>query len=275
MPIIDLVKYNGAPDVLAWKYPNENLSSYAQLIVSDCQEAVLFKNGQVLDKFTAGHYVLESYNVPLLTRLMGLPFGGKTPFCVEVWFVNKLHVLDIKWGTSSPILLQDPKYGILLQLRSFGQFGIRILNAETFLCKLVGTLPQFDRHTLTAYFRGVYTTKVKESIASYILNKELSALEINAHLDQISQFIQQQLAPTFLDFGIELVNFYVNDINFANEDISVQSLQLALAKRAEHQILNDVKSANHPNNLPMFCMGCGQSISSASANFCPMCGQKL
>ncbi|MDE8209606.1 SPFH domain-containing protein, partial [Erysipelothrix rhusiopathiae] len=51
-------------------------------------------------------FVVVSYNIHLCT------FGKKSPFKAEVWFVNKAHTLDIKWGTTSPIQIQDPKYGI-------------------------------------------------------------------------------------------------------------------------------------------------------------------
>lgn len=274
MPIIDFVKYNGAPDVLAWKYPNENISSYAQLIVSDCQEAIVLKDGQILNTYTAGRYVLESYNVALVNRFMALPFGGKTPFSLEVWFVNKLYALDIKWGTATPILLQDPKYGIMLHLRAFGQFGIRIAHSETFLRKLVGTLSRFDHTTLTEYFRGMYIAKVKECIASYVLQHTLSALELNAHLDRISQFIKEQLFPDFQDFGIELLNFYVNDISFASQDSSMKSLQLALAKRAEQQILHSATVCPEAVPTVTYCTACGQ-VAAPSASFCSACGQKI
>ena len=51
MAIVEVVKYNGKPDVLAWKYPNEELGTWTQLIVNESQEAVLVKGGKVFDVF--------------------------------------------------------------------------------------------------------------------------------------------------------------------------------------------------------------------------------
>lgn len=41
MAIVDVVKYNGGPDVFAWKFPNSELGTWTQLIVNESQEAIL------------------------------------------------------------------------------------------------------------------------------------------------------------------------------------------------------------------------------------------
>ena len=51
MAIVEVVKYSGNPNVFAWKYPNEELGTWTQLIVNESQEAVLFKGGKALDVF--------------------------------------------------------------------------------------------------------------------------------------------------------------------------------------------------------------------------------
>ena len=237
MAIIDVVKYNGAPDVYAWKYPSEELGTWTQLIVNESQEAILFKGGQALDVLSAGRHTLSTANIPILSKLVNLPFGGRSPFTAEVWYINKVHSLDIKWGTATPIQLQDPKYNIFIPLRSYGQFGIQITDSRMFLTKLVGTLPRFDKDNLVRYFRGLYLTKVKDAISSYLVKKQISALEINAYLEELSEFLQERMAPTMDEYGIRLVNFYVNDINVPETDPAVKKLKDALAKKAEMDIV--------------------------------------
>lgn len=237
MAIIEVVKYNGGPDVFAWKYPNEELGTWTQLIVNESQEALLFKGGQALDLFSAGRHTLDTYNIPILNKLINLPFGGRSPFAAEVWYINKAYSLDIKWGTPTPIQLQDPKYKVFIPLRSHGQFGIQIMDSRKFLVKLVGTLPIFDKDSLINYFRGLYLTKVKDSISSYLIKKQISVLEINAYLDELSEFLKERMLPTFEEYGIKLANFYINDINVPEDDTAVKKLKDALAKRAEMDIV--------------------------------------
>ena len=49
MGVMDVIKYNGRPDVFAWKYPGEELGTWSQLVVNQSQEAVLVKGGSVAD----------------------------------------------------------------------------------------------------------------------------------------------------------------------------------------------------------------------------------
>ncbi len=230
--------------VLAWKYVHpthpersDELGTWTQLVVRESQEAILFRNGQALDLFTPGRHTLETANVPLLSRLVKLPFGGASPFKAEVWFVNKVELLNIKWGTPDPIQIQDPRYKVLLPVRSFGQFGIRVADARKFLVKLVGTVRVFDQEHLNAIFRGLILTKAKDLVSSYLVKQRISVVEVNAHLDDISVHIRERLAPTMEEYGIEVPNFFVNSINIPEDDPAVAELKKALADRARMDIV--------------------------------------
>jgi len=237
MAIIDVVKYDGGPNILAWKYPNSELGTWTQLIVNETQEAILCKDGQVLDCFRAGRHTLDTANIPILNKFINLPFGGKSPFSAEIWYINKVATLDIKWGTPTPIQLQDPKYNVFIPIRAFGQFGIKISDSKTFLTKLVGTLPTFTSDDVMKYFRGVYLTMVKDAISGYLVKKKVSIIEINANILDLSENLKVSVAPKLGEYGIELVNFYVNDISTPEDDSAVITLKEALAKKAEMDII--------------------------------------
>lgn len=237
MAIVEVVKYNGGPDVFAWKYPSEELGTWTQLIVNESQEAVLVKGGKVLDVFGSGRHTLDTSNIPILNKVVNLPFGGRSPFTAEVWYINKVYSLDIKWGTASPIQIQDPKYGVFIPVRSNGVFGIHIEDSKKFLIKLVGTLSVLDKASIVKFFRGVYITKVKDAVSQYLIHNQVSVLEINAYIDELSSFMKERIEPTMKEYGITLVNFYVNDLSIPEDDSAVIKLKDALAKRAEMNII--------------------------------------
>lgn len=237
MAIVDVLKFTSDASIFAWKYPNSELATWSQLIVNESQEAILMKNGQIADVFGPGRYVLSTDNIPILQGIINLPFGRKSPFSAEVWFINRAFALDIKWGTTTPIQVQDPKYGVFVPMRAFGQFGIQIEDSRRFLTKLVGTMPFFNTKTLTDYFKGLYVTRVKDRLSSCLVKSKISILEINSHLDEISSELESQLQGEFAEFGIRVVSFYVNDISVPENDPAVKQLKAALAKRAEMDIL--------------------------------------
>lgn len=237
MAVVEVIKYNGKPDVLAWKYPSEELGTWTQLIVNESQEAILVKSGKALDVFGSGRHTLETANIPILNKIINLPFGGRSPFTAEVWYINKGYNLDVKWGTPTPIQIQDPKYGIFAPVRSNGAFGIHVADSKKFLVKLVTTMPTFDTTAVVKYFRSLYVTKVKDAISTYLVHKQISILEINAYIDELSQYMKERIQPVMDDYGIELVSFYVNEISVPEDDTAVKKLKDALSKRAEMDII--------------------------------------
>ncbi|QIK56729.1 SPFH domain-containing protein [Erysipelothrix sp. HDW6A] len=237
MALINIVKYEGESNVFAWKFPNDELSTKSQLIVNESQVAVLFRGGKAYDVFEAGRHTLDTANIPLLNKIVNLPFGGETPFKAEIWYVNMVHTLDIKWGTQTPVSIQDPKYGIYIPISAYGQFGMTINDPKTFLKKMVGTVPNFGREHITKYFRGMYTTHVKDEISTYLIEKKITALDLGAYLTELSDFMKQQMKNEFDMYGIELLNFYVEDISAPEDDEGVIRLKKALSKRAEMDII--------------------------------------
>ena len=69
MKIFDIIKYSGDNDTFVWKFPGEDFNTLSQLIVSESQEALFFKDGKALDLFTAGRYTLHTQNIPLIMEM--------------------------------------------------------------------------------------------------------------------------------------------------------------------------------------------------------------
>ena len=238
MPVIDLVKWNGNPNILAWKFPStEELSTWTQLIVNETQEAYLVKGGVYEGPFGAGRHTLSTENLPVLRTLIGIPFGGKSPFTAEVWYVNRATNLEIRWGTPDPIQLQDPKFQIMVPVRAFGQYGIKVVDSKKFLLKLVGTLPAFDVTTLSDYFKGVFTTKIKTHIAKAIIQNGQSVLEISTQLETLSDLLKESLKSEMEEYGVGLAQFNIHSINVPEDDPAVITLKAALARRTEMNLL--------------------------------------
>ena len=237
MAIIDLVKWESTPGILAYKYPSQELATWTQLIVNESQEAFVVLGGVYDGPFGAGRHVLETQNLPGVRSLLGLPFGGKSPFSAEVWFVNRLVKLDVTWGTPDPILLQDPKFGLVVPVRAFGQYGLEISDSKRFLLKIVGAQPSFGVERLKEYLAGILTVRIKQAIASAIIEREISVLETSLHLESISHDIGVSVNEAVSEYGLRISQFSVRSINVPENDAAVQKLQTAFADKAKFSIL--------------------------------------
>lgn len=238
MSAIDVIRWNAAPRVFAYRFENCELNYKSQLIVSESQEAVLVKEGLFYGPIGPGRHTLETKNFPFLTKMVtALTTNKKTPYTAEIWFLQKSVPLDMKWGTSDPIIVEDPKYHIALPIRAFGQYGIRIVDSCRFLARLMGRLPAFTEKTLAGYFKGVIVTRVKNVMASVMESESCSLLQIGSKLNEISVILEKSISGDLAEYGVELRLFMVNSISTDDGDPSVIQLKKALAKKAEMDII--------------------------------------
>jgi membrane protease subunit (stomatin/prohibitin family) len=214
--ISDVIKFEGESGALVWKYPSDNFNTTSQLIVHESQEAVFFRNGEALDLFTTGRYTLETQNIPILRNLLNLPTGGVSPFHCEVYFINKVMTLNVKWGTSTSSEVIDPRFNILINIGASGGMGIQVADSRKFLIKLVGTETKLTADRLQGYFRENIAARVKSYITRIM--SEVSFAVVNAQLNDISVALHNQLSEDMKPFGINLVNFYVSTIHIPDDD---------------------------------------------------------
>ncbi len=227
MAFIDVIKYESNSDEFVWKHPVEDLKLGSQLIVNTSQKAFFIKGGQIFDEFDSGTTTLKTGNIPLLNKLINLPFGDDSPFQAEVWFVNMMSFLDNKWGTPAPILLEDPKYKVIVPVRAFGQFGLSIEDPRKFLELLVGNMTDFSVDKVMDYFEGVVISSITSGIGKKIVLDGLSILEIQAVVSDVSLFCHKLIQEEFEKYGIKIENFFIMSINVPEDDPSVLKLKEA------------------------------------------------
>lgn len=245
MAVLDRIKFDGltSREWLVYRYPGEDFVLGSALIVGEGQVAVFIKGGKICDVFYPGSYTLNTDNLPLLNKIVNLPYGRKTPFTAEIYYINTTTKLDMHWGTTDPIQLIDPKYFVRLHIRAFGQFGLKIVDYTSFISELIGALGNsaVNYKKVLEFYKGVLVTKVKTIVSDLIINEKISAFEITPKLDEISQKAHKILKVEFEKYGFELPNFYIQSINFPDEDFD--QINKILEKKASFEIIGDNRYA--------------------------------
>lgn len=218
MAISEVIKFEGSPDDLVWKHPVEDFNTTSQLIVDETHEALLVVNGNAADLFKAGRRTLSLPNIPLLRKIIEIPTGGNTPFPCKVFFINKVHQMDLLWGTHGPIALEDPLYDIFVHVMANGSMSFSIENSRKFLIKLVAFRNKFGPEDMVQRFRGVISSHVKNSISKIMINGLLSYFMINAHVFDISSVVKERLIKVFDEYGIKIHYFNIETIEVPKAD---------------------------------------------------------
>ncbi|OQX84101.1 MAG: virion core protein (lumpy skin disease virus) [Candidatus Latescibacteria bacterium 4484_7] len=179
----------------------------AQLVVRDNQSAVFFKDGRGLDVFGPGRHTLSSKNLPILTKVLSLPWGFKSPFRTEVYFVNMKTFLNQKWGTKEPVAFKDSKLG-LVRLRAFGVYTFKVVEPVLFINTVVGTQGVYTSEMIDDYLRDVIVARIND-----LFGEKLDTIfDLPRDYDELAAEIKERLVENFRKYGLELIDFFINSI---------------------------------------------------------------
>jgi len=179
----------------------------AQLIVRESQAAVFFRDGKGLDVFGPGRHTLSTLNLPILTKLLSLPWGFTSPFRAEVVFVNAKVFPDLKWGTKEPVAFKDKELGVV-RLRAFGIFSARVTQPLLFVNTLVGTQGAYGSDQVEAYLREVIVSRLNDFLGEHVE----TVYQLPRQYDEIGVAVKTRLRDDFRRYGLELIDFFVNAI---------------------------------------------------------------
>jgi membrane protease subunit (stomatin/prohibitin family) len=179
----------------------------AQLVVSENQWAVFFRDGKALDTFSAGRHTLTTGNIPLLTRLIGLPFGGTSPFRADVYYVAKKAFTGMKWGTREPVVFRDAELA-MVRLRANGNFAARVTEPQLFVNQIVGSQGRYTIDAIEGYLRDVIIARLNDVLGSTLK----TIFDLPQHYDEIAEALKGRVTGDFAKYGLEMTDFFVGAI---------------------------------------------------------------
>lgn len=226
MAISQVITFDGSPDELVWKYDSKGkykedfITTTSRLIVDETHEALLVVNGAAADLFGPGSHTLSLPNIPILNKIISIPTGGENPFPCKVFFVNKVHHLDLFWGTQgAPIAVEDPDYHIFLHVMLHGSVAFSISDSRKFLLKLVGFRSNFGTKEIVDNFKTLISSHVKDCISKIMINGRVGFFQMNANLMEVSSIVKERLDQIFDEYGIALQYFNIESIDVPEKDL--------------------------------------------------------
>ena len=212
-------------EVIEWMNPKENemihripqqgsaeIKLGAQCIVRDSQSAVFFRNGKACDVLGTGRHTLTTLNLPVLTKILSLPWGFKSPFRVEVYFVNHKIFSNLRWGTKDPVAFRDTELG-LVRLRAFGAYTFKIVEPLLFLNTLVGREHVYTTEQVEDYLRQVIVSRINDLFGE----KLATILDLPQKYQGLAEEAKERIKSEFQKYGMELIDFYISSITPPDE----------------------------------------------------------
>ena len=282
---------NPGQEDIVYRYPNEEITWGAQLIVHEYEMAVFFRDGKAYDVFNAGRHVLTTLNLPLITETLSRLAGYKQkPFKASVIFLST-KLFAGKYGTQAQTTDLAP-------LKVFGSFYFKVENAQLFVNEVVGGQQAYATEDVNNYLRGFLNEKIIDELSHYDL------LTVFTKLDETSVIVKNSIMDYFKRIGLELTDlrfegidttpeyrerlFWIRTGKTAPEEV----LRMETVRRSAEelgkssgaglgtgmvlipQIMTPTGPAQAPAAALVICPKCSAKVP-ATSKFCPECGTTL
>ena len=179
----------------------------AQLIVRESQAAVFFYKGKAFDAIGPGRHTLKTANIPILTKVLSIPWAMTSPLRAEVYLVNMKVFPNLTWGTRDPVAFRDRELG-LIRLRAFGVFNLRVLDPVLLINSLVGTQGVYTQGDIEEYLNRVIVARFND-----FMGERLDTIfDLPARYNELAGDLSALLQADFRRFGLGLADLYINSI---------------------------------------------------------------
>ena len=214
---VDIIRWeNPNPDVLIWKWDHhlDEIKNKSSLIVDPGLSAIFVRNGKIeaIEK-ESWKWSLETDNIPFITSLKNILSWFESHDKASVFFVKIHEITNQKWWTPNSVTYLDPVYDFPVELRAFWNFSFKIVDVENFWKNYVAN----SEIVLVDDIRMLITDRIIWNISSVFASKKISYNEISSHILEISKELIEATKEDFLNLGLELRDFRIENINFTDK----------------------------------------------------------
>ncbi len=243
------LEYEGNNSTLIWKHPFENLKIDTQIVVRDSMEAIIVRDGIASSPLTAGRHEVFPQNPSFFKRVFNIGASKEETVHGEVYFINKVLQMGIRWGTDSKVEYLEPTYHLPVQIGANGDLNIRVTDSKKLLTKILGTESSITQQKMMQFLRGILIMNVKTHMANLMKANTINIFEIDAHLPEFANLLLERLRQDFREYGIELERFTVMQVLKPEADEQFIRMKKLYAERymgvAEESVKQQIELIRH------------------------------
>lgn len=268
----NIIKFSGNNDKLFCRVPIEKLDPKLTLIVPETHNAILIKNGQMLQTISSGKYLLNDFVDP------------KEEDCLlEVLFMSKTAKLKLYWGTADKLVFFDEESQKNYHVGFSGDFEVQIGDPRKCYLYLIGMSDDLTAEALQDRMRSNVVSVMELVSVDYIKENHVPFNQLSLHKKAMAQKTLSALSHKLQsEYGISVFSFTISNIIFDSDDY----MRLSKGKKIQENHFCPNCGAENLS-LSNFCSNCGFNLSRGkvcpnchednpqNAKFCSVCGTKL
>lgn len=236
-------------DYLVWKWrpldqalnstSRENAIRYgSSLRVKDGEVAIFVykqKDGTMQD-FIYGPYddTIKTANFPILTSIVGLAFGGESPFQADIYFMNLAGV--IKMSFAVPYFdVFDPRFlDFAVPLAVRGSITFKIGDPKEFI--KTHRLINFSIDDLKHQIKDALQRRIKSVVSNAPEKHQIPVVQIERRIQDINDIIKPDVVEDLKDFAVEVTRLDISALEIDKDSQGYRQLRQITAEQQQATI---------------------------------------
>jgi len=213
-------EFIAAPDTskgqIVYKWPDTNIRKFSRAIVEPDAAAVFISQGQVMGVLGPGQHQLDAKELPFLGLFIDWATNSDA-FKAEIYFVGAREFPNIRFGGRLDEV-QDPQTGLIVTLRAFGEYALRVVDPARLILNLVGTVDVTNNASVTDWVTQQLLKCTRSGVTSQLMSGAWQILGLSMHRSEIEHGTVEEANNELADYGIAITRLGNLDINLDDDD---------------------------------------------------------
>ena len=201
---------------LVFKWPDVSIRRYTKAIVNADEVALFVNTGRVVQTLGPGRHQIDADELPGLGILIDAATGGKA-YRAELYFVGSREYTGFTFGGRVDDV-QDPQTGLIVTLRVFGDYALRVVDPITLITNLISTVDVTDNSLVSNWVSDQLLKVMRTDITTQIVRNGWPILGLSAYTTDIEKNVIEQGNAQLAPYGVAITRMGNFDINLAPED---------------------------------------------------------
>jgi membrane protease subunit (stomatin/prohibitin family) len=201
---------------ILYKWHDQNIRKFARAIVEPDAVAIFMSQGQVMGVLPPGQHTLDAKELPFLGMFIDWGTGGNA-FKSEIYFVGTREYTDNRFGGRLDEV-QDPQTGLIVSLRAFGEYALKVHDPVKLILNLAGTVDVSDNQAITAWVAQQLLKVTRTAVTTQLMSGAWPILGLSVHSADIEAATMPAANGQLGDYGITICRFGNLDVNLDDDD---------------------------------------------------------
>jgi membrane protease subunit (stomatin/prohibitin family) len=209
---------------IVFKWPDVTIRRFTHAIVNADEVAMFVNTGQIAATMGPGRHSIDADEIPGLGAIIDFATGGNA-YRAELYFVGTREYTGFKFGGRVDDV-QDPRTGLVVTLRVFGDYALRVIDPGRLITNLTSTVDVTDNERIAGWVSDQLLKVMRTNITTQVVANGWPILGLSVHSPEIEQAAIMAGNGQLEAYGIAITRMGNFDINLAPED-AAQLKQLA------------------------------------------------